>query len=455
MAKGILTMMTQMHHMRQALFRLIPSFIRQKLVNPEAQKLAGNTGWLFADKILRAVGELTVGIWLARYLGPEQFGTLSFAIAFVALFTPLYTLGLEKIVVRDIVQHPEQAHETLGSALGLRVVAGVLGALVATSLIMLLRPGQPMLQGLVGLMAFGLVFQASDVVTFWFQSQIQAKYDVQARSSAYGVTSLARIGCILTQASLATIGITYILEPLLRAVGIGVVYRRTEKTTKKWQFSFKRSKALLWNSWPLILSGVAIMVYLRIDQVMLGELADDKAVGLYSAVVKLSEGWYFIPAVIASSVFPSILSVKKRGEDQYHLQLSKLFKLVVVISYLVSILTSLSSGTLILLLLGGEYTNAEMVLSIHVWSLIFVSVGMIRDLWMTAENLIMILFQTKVLGAILNIVMNFFLIPIYGIEGAAIATLVSYMTANFLTCFLYGETQRMGRIVFKSILLQN
>lgn len=444
-------MLAYRHQMRRVLFRLLPPFIRQKLVNPDAQKLAGNTGWLFADKILRAVGELTVGIWLARYLGPEQFGTLSFAIAFVALFTPLYTLGLEKIVVRDIVQHPEQAQKTLGSALGLRLVAGVLGAVAATGLIILLRPGQPVLQGLVGLMAFGLVFQASDVVTFWFQSQIQAKYDVQARSSAYGVASLARIGCILTQTSLAAIGLTYVLEPLLRAVGLGVIYRRAERVKGKWQFSFKRAKTLLQNSWPLILSGVAIMVYMRIDQVMLGQMANDEAVGIYSAAVKLSEAWYFIPVAIASSTFPSVLVAKQQSKAQYYRKLGNLFKFVVAVAYIIAITLSLSAYQLTTTLFGASYAGAATVLSIHVWSGIFTSLGVIRELWMTAENLLIFSFLTTTSGALINVAINYALIPKYAAIGAAVATLLAYVLANVMSCLIHPKTRPIAKLMLNSL----
>jgi PST family polysaccharide transporter len=352
------------------------------------------------------------------------------------------------------VQHPEQARETLGSALGLRLVAGILGAVAATGLIVMLRPEQPMLQVLVGLMAFGLVFQASDVVTFWFQSQIQAKYDVQARSAAYGVASLARIGCILAQTSLAAIGLTYVLEPLLRAVGLGVIYRRADSIKEKWQFSFKRAKVLLRNSWPLILSGMAIMVYMRIDQVMLGQLANDESVGLYSAAVKLSEGWYFIPVAIASSIFPVILAAKQQSESQYYKQLSLLFKLVVAIAYTIALTITLGAHQLTTLLFGASYEDASIILAIHVWSGVFTSIGVIKDMWLTAESLLIFSFFITMSGAVLNVAVNYMLIPRFDAVGAAIATVISYIFANLLTCFAYPKTRCIGRIMLNSLIFK-
>ncbi|MBE9112104.1 flippase [Nodosilinea sp. LEGE 07298] len=419
-----------------------------------AQKLVGNTSWMFVDKIFRAVGELTIGVWLARYLGPQQFGSLNFAIAFVALFTPIYSLGLDKIVVRDIVQHPEHTETTLGSALGLRLIAGMLGATVTIGLIMRLRPSEPLLQGLVGLMALGIVFQVSDVVTFWFQSQIQAKRDIVARSSAYGATSLARVGCILNQASLITIGFTYVLEPVIRAVGLFLVYWRTEDITKRWRFSLRRSVELLHHSWPLILSGVAIMVYMRIDQVMLGQLANDEAVGVYSAAVRLSEGWYFVPITIASSVFPAIVKLKHSDERGYQQQLQKLFRVIVALSYCAILVLTLFSKPIIATLFGADYIDSSRVLLIHAWSGVFVSLGTVRSLWMATENLLVLSFLFTLVGAISNVLLNYFLIPRFSAVGASAATLFSYFLSAYALGFLVPSTRKMTFIMSKAIFLR-
>jgi PST family polysaccharide transporter len=434
--------------------KVLPPILQRQLANPIVQKLVGNTGWMFADKFFRALGELTVGIWLARYLGPQQFGSLNFAIAFVAMFTPFYNLGLDKIVVRDIVQHPEHTETTLGSALVLRLIAGLLGAITTTGLIIWLRPSEPLLQGLVGLMALGLIFQASDVVTFWFQSQIQAKRDIVARSSAYGVTSLARVGCILSQASLITIGFTYVLEPVIRAVGLGMVYWKTESFTKRWQFNLKRAVELLHHSWPLMLSGAAIMIYMRIDQVMLGQLANDEALGIYSAAVKLSEGWYFVPITIANSVFPAIIKLKHTDERVYQQQLKKLFRAIVAISYCAILVLTLFSRPIIATLFGADYIDSSKVLLVHAWSGIFVSLGTVRNLWMTTENLLVLSFLFTLGGAISNILLNYLLIPRLSAIGASVATLLSYCLSAYALGFLVPSTRSMTFTMSKAIFLK-
>ena len=434
--------------------KFLPPTLQRQLASPMAQKLVGNTGWLFADKLLKAVGELTVGIWLARYLGPDQFGTLSFAIAFVALFTPFYTLGLDKIVVRDIVQHPEQARETLGSALGLRLAAGVVIAAGVTGLAVVLRPSEPLLQGLIGLMAFGMVFQASDVVTFWFQSQIQARRDVVARSSAYGLTTLARIGCIIARAPLSVIGLTYVFEPMARAFGLTVIYWKVEGFKQKWNFKVKQALKLLKQSWPLIFSSIAIMVYMRIDQVMLGQIATNESVGIYSAAVKISEGWYFIPVTIASSIFPAIVQLKGVDETSYHKQLKNLLKLIVAISYSIILVLVLFSRPIIVTLFGIDYLESSTVLMIHAWAGVFASLGTVRGLWMITENHLNLTLAFTFFGALLNIVLNYLLIPDFLAIGASIATLISYFFASYAFGFFVPSTQKITFDMTKAIFMR-
>lgn len=438
--------------MRSAFLQYLPPVIRHKLSDPSNQKIAGNTAWLFVDKILRAVGELTIGIWVARYLGPEQFGLLNYAIAFVSMFSAFSTLGLNKIVVRDIVQAPTDKDEILGTAFGLRLLSGLCIAAIAIALILVLRPGETAIHWLVGFAAIALALQASEVVSFWFQSQVQAKQDIFARSSAYLITSAAKVGLIFARASVYAFGIVALLETFIRSVGLGIVYVFTGQPLLSWKFNFQRAKTLLANSWPLILSGIAVTIYMRIDQIMLGQMVGDDAVGIYSAAVKLSESWYFIPVAIASSTFPLVLAAKQTSESQYKSKLSGLFKIVVAVAYAIAIPVSLTAPQIIIGLFGASYSSASLVLTIHVWSGVFTSLGVIRELWMTSENLLTFSFMTTTSGAILNILMNYLLIPQYEAVGAAISTLLAYICANLISCVIHSRTRPVAKMMIKSLV---
>jgi polysaccharide transporter, PST family len=432
--------------------QFLPPFLHQRLHRLMQQKVVSNTGWLFADKILRAAGELTVGLWAARYLGPENFGTLNYAIAFVGIFSAFSTLGLNRIVVRDVLQQPERSEETLGTAFILCLASGGAVTLAAIGLILNLRPADTTLHWLVALMAAGLLFQASDVITFLFNSRIEAKHDIKARSFAYALTNFVRIGCILSGASLVILGSTYLLEPAVRFVGLILSYQQQHGSLRAWRFRFSRAKSLLQQSWPLILSGLAVTIYMRIDQIMLGQLASSEAVGIYSAAVRLSESWYFIPVAISTSMFPKILAYKSENQATYHAQLKKLFKLVIAITYLIIVATTLFAKPVITNILGSSYSASATVLSVHIWAGLFVSLGVIRELWLTAENLLNISFFTTASGAVLNVVLNCLLIPGYGAMGATVATIASYAIAAFLSGFLLKRTRVIAVIMAKSLI---
>ncbi len=434
--------------------KFLPPILQRQLASPMAQKLVGNTGWLFADKLLKAVGELTVGIWLARYLGPDQFGTLSFAIAFVALFTPLYKLGLHKPVVRDIVQSPEQKEVILGSAFGLRLISGIASLAAAILIIKSIQPNNLTLQTLVIVIASGSIFQASDVITFWFESQIAVKPDVLARGSAYVISSLTRISFILSNATVIFFGVTHILESVVAAIFSGFAYYKTQNKLRSWRFEYKKACTLFLESWPLILSGLALVIYMRIDQVMLGQLVGSDAVGIYSIAIKLSEGWYFIPVAISISAFPAIVASKENDEGIYYHRLNRLFRITTLISYAAIVILLLFSETLVKALLGEEYLTAVLIMKVNAFSGIFISAGVIRSLWMASENLLHLYFFSTALGAVVNVTLNYFMIIKFNILGASMATLLSYSLANYFSGFLFRPTRKVALIMTNSFFLK-
>ncbi|WP_017325983.1 flippase [Synechococcus sp. PCC 7336] len=426
----------------------------KKILSKLNNHIVKNTGWLFLEKILKIFGGLILGLWMAKYLGPENYGLLNYSIAFVALFEPLSTLGLHKIVVRDLVNQPERHYQILGTSFILRIFAGALIAVIAIDVNLWMRPDDLISSWLVAFSALGLVLKTSDIISFWFLSQVQAKQNAIAGSIAYTVGSTIRAGLLLVKTSVLTFGIASLLEQLIRSYRLGVSYTKVGKSFKEWKFNVTQAKALLKQSWPLILSGIAVTVYMHIDQVMLSQIAGNRAVGIYSVAVRLSESWYFIPVAIASSTFPMILAAKQQSQDKYYQQIHKLFKTVVSISYLLVVPLTLLAQPLVILLLGRTYSGAGFVLSIHVWSGIFVSLGVIRELWMTSENLMVFSFMTTVSGAVLNIILNYLLIPEYQEIGAAIATLLSYFLAAFLSCFIIRETRPIARLMASALILR-
>ncbi|MFN6154070.1 MAG: flippase, partial [Dolichospermum sp.] len=405
--------------------------------------IIANTGWLFADRILRMGVGLFVGVWVARYLGVEQFGVFNYATAFVALFSTLSTLGLDAIVVRSIVREPEKRLQILGTTFWLKLIGGIAALVLAVSSIILLRHDDQLTISLVAILASVGIFQTFDTIDIWFQSQVQSKYTVIAKNTAFVITALIKVILISIHAPLIAFAWTALGEVGLGAIGLIISYRVRGYSPWLWPWSLPLAKTLLKESWPLILSGVTIMIYMRIDQIMLGQMVGDKAVGLYSAATRISEVWYFIPVAIASSVSPAIYAAKEVSEALYYQRIKQLIRMLVLISLVISVPMSLMSGKLITILFGNGYAEAGKILAIHIWASLFVFMGVATSPWFIAEGLTEFSFHRTLIGAVVNVVLNFLLIPSYGGIGAAIATVIAYAIAAFLANGLNLKTRKI------------
>jgi PST family polysaccharide transporter len=394
---------------------------------------------------------LFVGIWVARYLAPEQFGILSYALAFVMLFTTFSKLGLDNIVVRNLVKHPELAEETLSTAFMLKLVGGVLSLVISVGAVALLRPADTLTISIVAIIAVGMVFQSLDVIDLWFQSKVQSKYTVYAKNTAFLLASACKVGLILWHAPLIYFAWITLIEIAIAAVALVVVFRLRNTNLKRWCPKLRTARRLLKDSWPLILSGLTVMVYMRIDQIMLGEMLGANSVGIYSAAVRLTEAWYFIPSAIAISVFPSVIEAKGISEELYHSHLQKLYRLTVWLAIAIAIPVTIFSSEIISILYGANYLGAEKVLTIHVWTCVFIFLATISGQYLITENYTKISLLRTSAGAIVNVVLNLILIPKYGIRGAAVATLISQFTVAFFIIFI-KKTRHQSFMMFRALI---
>lgn len=414
------------------------------------QQILANTGWLFMDKVVRMGVGVFVSAWVARYLGPEQFGTLNYALAFTALFSTLAGLGVDSIVIRDLVRQPTSRGQILGSALILKLVAGLATLGLTLTAIFIVRPQDPLAHWLVGILAAGTVFQALNTIDLWFQSQVESRYVVWARNSVFGVVALTKVFLILAQAPLMAFAWVILGETVLGGVGLALAYRLRGLSFQGWHFDLHRARNLLRESWPLIFSGMMIMLYMRIDQVMLGQMAGDKAVGIFSAAVRLSEIWYFIPIIIASSVFPAIVRSRDQGEEVYLKRMQHFFDINAVLAYGLAVPTSLLAPAIISLLYGNSFAGATLIFSIHIWTCLFVFSGVARGQYLVTESLLKFSLFATFLGAVANIGLNLILIPRYQGVGSAVATLISGFVSAYLSSFFMPAMVKIGWMQTKS-----
>ena len=413
-----------------------------------------NTSWLFGEKILRMIVGLFVGVWVARYLGPEQFGLFSYAQSFVGLFTAFATLGLDGIVVRELVKDETRCDELIGTAFWLKLM-GAFAVLAVLAIAVNFTSNDHFTNILVFIIASATIFQSFNVVDMYFQSKVMGKYIVYANVISLLLSSIVKVALILYDAPLIAFAWTIVFDSFILACGFLYFYIKNHLNINLLHVRFEKSTAvsLLRDSWPLILSGMVIAIYMKIDQVMIKEMMNSEAVGQYAAAVRISEAWYFIPMVIASSLFPAIINAKKQSEELYHARLQKLYNLMVWMAIAIALPMTFLSDWVIHLLYGNQYNQAGSVLMIHIWTGVFIFLGVASGKWFMAENLQMLAFLRTFYGMIINIILNIILIPKYGIQGAATATLISQIMAAYFSDLFNKKTKEMFFMKTKSLML--
>jgi polysaccharide transporter, PST family len=420
-------------------------------ISPGLRKILGNTGWLMADRVLRMGVGLFVGVWVARYLGPLRFGSLNFALSFVALFSSLTTLGLDGIVVREIIRNSKNTFGVLGSTLALRLGGSLLALLVSIVTAKLIEPHDHTALILVSIVATGLIFQAFDTIDSYFQSQVQSKLTVWSKNIAFLMMAGVRVLLIHAKAPVWTFAAAGVAELALGAIGLAISYGAVGGNILKWRTNWQMSMELLKQGWPLILSGMAIMIYMRIDTVMLKVMQGDAAAGLYAAATKVSEVWYFVPAAVVSSVSPAIMKAKVDSK-LYYQRLRSLFSVMILASVTIGSGLALASHWIIQELYSTAFSAAAPVLAVHVWASVFVFLGVAQSPWDISENLLRLSLYRTATGAIANILLNLVLIPRYSALGAAVATVVSYAISAFIANAFDRRTRPIFFLQLKSVV---
>lgn len=396
-----------------------------------------NTGWLVAERLMDLSLRFFVGAWLVRYLGPNDFGVYAYVISVVALFAVPSTLGLDSVVVRELSRSGRRSGFVLGTALALRVAAAVasitLLALVVWSIESDLRT-----RTAIVVLSLSLLFQSANIIDLWFQSQMSSRYVVWARGIVTLIFASTQMALILAGAPLLAFVGLLVLQSILTAAGLVYAYVRVANPSR-WTARLDVARAILRESWPLLISGASIAIYMRIDQVMLGRMVGAEAVGIYGAAAKLAELWYFLPAALATSAYPKM--VARRESDpcgSMAASMQALYDSVALVSYLIIIPVAVTSPWLIRLVFGEAFTGSTPILRIHIWALLFVAIGVVRSKWMVAEERTKPAMFTSVIGAIMNVGANALLIPRFEGIGAAWSTLASYAVAAYLTSALWA-----------------
>ena len=393
-----------------------------------------NIGWVSSGRFLRMGGSLVVGTMVIRYLGPTQYGAFSYAFAIYGLFNIVSNLGLDMLVVSDITlaKNASSEEEILGTAFWLKTWASLLTTLAAIAYAWCLHPHDTPVLVIVALLSIASISQGLDVVDFFFQAKTRSRLIVLPQLLIFGLSTAARVMAVLSKASLIDFGWIAAMEILGTELALAFVYMRHQRNLRNWRYQPQRSTAMLKASWPLLLASLLVIVYMRTDQIILGNLSTKAVVGQYASASRLSEIWYAIPSLICTSVMPRLLRSREADPDLYYQRLQRLYDLLVAVSVALALIIGVCGKYLILHLFGSAYLPAATILRVHIWTGPFVFLGVASGTQLVHEDLTRISLQRSIVGALTNIVLNYLLIPFFGGIGSAVATLITQALASYL-----------------------
>jgi PST family polysaccharide transporter len=408
---------------------MISRILTQYNLSVDIKKIIHNAGWLLFDKFARLAFGLLVGVWVARHLGPKTYGELAYVVTLVSFFQVIALLGMDSILVRDISNNKKEANEILGSALLLRMSAGILSLFLVVLFTYFFNGYNTAV--LVLLAGGSLLFQCVDTIDIWFQSQSQSKRTVIAKLCSYTITNILRVLCILTNCPLWTFALLLSVDAMLASIALFYAYR-TYKTPEKWKSRLTKCKEILSESWPFMVSGISIILYMRVDQIMIKNMLGEESLGIYAASLQFSTLWNFVPLTLSISIAPYIARKKKDGVEIYKNALKNTFLLFSALGWVITLFVAALSPFIINIMLGDKYSSGTLVLAVHVITNLFICLGVAQSLWIVNERKGSIVLYKSLTGLIVCFISNFILIPVYGIEGAAISAVISQLSACIL-----------------------
>ncbi len=423
-----------------------------KLKSLRKRNVAKNAMWMISERIIQMIISLFVGVISARYLGPENYGTLNYGLALVTLFSSIAKLGLESIIVKEYISNKDKNGLIMGSALLLRMISGLLSIVTIMIYISIFNPNDHVIFITTLLQSLILIFEVFDLIDFWFQSQLKSKYVAIAKTIAYIVMSVYKIVLLVLGKSVEWFAFATSLEYIVILIILSIMYYKNGG--QKLKVSLKLGANLLKQSYHFIISGLLVTIYTQMDKIMIGHYIDQTQVGLYSAATAISSMWGFIPNAIINSMRPTIYDAKEKNEELYLRRLKQLYAIVFWCGAFFALGITIFSKLIVEILYGQEYLGATIPLIILSWSTIFAYLGTARGVWVVCENKNKYTKRYVFWGAIVNLILNAILIPTIGICGAAIATLIAQIIVAMLAPAFYKDTKASVRHMLDAIFLK-
>ena len=412
-------------------------------------KVVKDASWIIGCKIVQSILSLFISTISARYLGPSNFGMISYAASLVAFVLPIMSLGLENILVQETIQHPEQEGEIYGTSLILSCVSSLACMVGVISFVCIINAEEKETITVCALYSFVLLAQALELMRYWFQAKYLSKYVSIISLCAYAIVSGYKVFLLVTGKNVCWFAVSNAIDFFIISFSLIFCYRKLDGQSLK--FSMDCAKRMLLKSRYYIIPSMMVTIFAETDKIMLKLMLDTSATGLYSIAVTCASLTSFVFVAIIDSMRPAIFESQKLSTESFEKNLSRLYTIVIYLSLLQSVFMTLLAKPIIYILYGNAYMPATGVLQIIVWYTTFAYLGAIRNIWILANGEQRHLWKINLSGAIGNIVLNSILIPLWGMHGAAVASLATQIFTNVVLGWIIKPIRRNNVIMLRSL----
>lgn len=426
--------------------------IKNLLNKLKQNKFVSNTVWDIGGKIFQMALTLIVGMLTARYLGPSNYGVIGETASYVSFFSVICQLGFTSTAVKEIMDHRDRQGEILGTTIVFRICTSLVSSVAITVLMYVMKGGDRLIVTVAFLQSLSLVFQSFEMIHYWYQSRLETQVSVKIQSIAYLIMAAYKIIILALGKSVEWFAFSTALEAAVVGTFLLIVYNRGEG--QKLSVSVSAGFEILKKSYHFILSGLMVSIYSEMDKIMLGQMLSETAVGYYTAATKISSMWSFVVMALINSARPVIISSQNKGKEVYVKQNKRLYAAVIWIGIAAGLGITILSKPIIYILYGIEYMPSVSSLQISAWYTMFSMLGSARGIWIVCEDKAKYVKYYLGIGAVVNVILNYVLIPLYGPGGAAAATLITQIFTAVFAPALFKETRVYTKYVLEAFLLK-
>lgn len=412
-----------------------------------------NTGWMIGCKVIQMLISFVVGVLTARYLGPSNYGLIGYASAYIAFFASFCTLGINSIIIKDFVDDPEGQGTAIGSTMILRIISSILSALTIIGIVAIVDGNEPQTILIVALCTIAVPFHIFDTFNYWFQSRYQSKIPSIATLIAYIITAVYKVVLLITGKDVRWFALATSVDYICIAVVLWIAYKKYKGP--KLKFSKDKSRRLLKNAWHFILSGMMVAIYGQTDKLMLKQMLDESSVGYYSVATTICSMWVFVLAAIIDSIYPTILQLNRKDEQGFNKKNRQLYAIVFYLSLFVSLCFTLGGDLVLQVLYGSAYAPAGAPLKVITWYTAFSYLGVARNAWIVSKGKQKYLKYIYLTAAILNVGLNFLMIPLWGASGAALASLITQIFTSIILPLFIKDLRPNAKLMLEAIILKD